>query len=70
MNRYAPSDWTYGNGTSSMRLSKTGPYVLYDDVNRHSIALNFAIRQAYALIENGMEVRAKTLLGSVLERNK
>jgi hypothetical protein len=35
---------------------------------RTIITLTSVIRQAYALIENGMEVRAKTLLGSTLDR--
>jgi hypothetical protein len=39
-------------------------------LRRSNIILCSALRQAYALIENGMEIRAKTLIGDVLDRKE
>jgi hypothetical protein len=36
-------------------------------LRRSNIILCSALRQAHALIENGMEIRAKTLIGRVLD---
>lgn len=40
------------------------------DQNRRNVALKSACQQAYALIENGMEIRAKSLLGRVIDGDK
>jgi len=41
-----------------------------ESLRRSNIILCSALRQAHALIENGMEIRAKTLIGHILDRKE